>query len=186
MKFLIASDLHGDLAATERLLQVMETEKADRLVLLGDLLYHGPRNDLPAAYNPKGVIAALNGIKENILAVRGNCDTEVDQMVLHFPVLADYAVLALPHNRLAYLTHGHRYNEENPMPMGEKDWMLHGHTHIAGATKCVGGQICLNPGSISMPKGGTAPSYLLLEDDSFLLKTLSSAQTYATFKLDEA
>ena len=183
MKFLIASDLHGDLNAVNRLLEVMRLEGADRLVLLGDLLYHGPRNDLPAAYDPKGVITALNGIKEQILAVRGNCDTEVDQMVLSFPILADYAVLSLPNGRLAYLTHGHRFNEETPIPMGEGDVLLHGHTHVAGATACVGGQLCLNPGSVSMPKGGTSPCYLLLEGNTFVQKTLAEQRVVNVFSV---
>ena len=117
MKILFACDLHGDRAAVDELLKTFERERADRLVLLGDILYHGPRNDLPRAYDPKGVIALLNGKKDVILAVRGNCDTEVDQMVLDFPILADYAVLPLPNGGLAYLTHGHRYNEETPPPM---------------------------------------------------------------------
>ena len=183
MKLLIASDLHGDLAAVRQLLQVFEREGADRLVLLGDLLYHGPRNDLPAAYDPKGVITALNGIKEKILAVRGNCDTEVDQMVLEFPILADYAVLPMPCNRLVYLTHGHRYHEDAPMPMGERDILLHGHTHVAGATKCVGGQLCLNPGSVSIPKGGTVPCYLVLEGSTFTQKSLADQRVIGIFEI---
>ena len=185
MKFLIASDLHGDLAAVNRLLEVFRLEGADRLVLLGDLLYHGPRNDLPKGYDPKGVIAALNGLKGQILAIRGNCDTEVDQMVLEFPILADYAVLSLPCDRLVYLTHGHRYNEEVPMPMGERDVMLHGHTHVAGATKCVGGQLCLNPGSVSIPKGGTEPCYLLLEGNTFTQKTLADQRILDAFDISK-
>lgn len=173
MKFLIASDLHGDLAAVRRLLAIFEEEDADRLILLGDLLYHGPRNDLPVAYDPKGVISALNGMRERILAVRGNCDTEVDQMVLSFPILADYAILTLENGGLAYLTHGHRYNEEAQPPMTEKDVLLHGHTHVAGKTFCAGGQICLNPGSVSMPKGNTPPCYMTLQGDTFEIKRLS-------------
>ena len=178
MKFLIASDLHGDLAAVRRLLQVFENEGADRLLLLGDLLYHGPRNDLPAAYDPKGVIAALNGMRDRILAVRGNCDTEVDQMVLTFPILADYAILPLENGGLCYLTHGHRYNEETPPPMSEKDILLHGHTHVAGKTLCVGGQICLNPGSVSMPKGNTPPCYMTLEKNAFEIKRLADGSLW--------
>ena len=159
MKLLFASDLHGDLNAVRMLLAAFEKEGADRLVLLGDLLYHGPRNDLPCAYDPKGVIALLNEKRNSILAVRGNCDTEVDQMVLDFPILADYAVLCLPNGALAYLTHGHRYHEEVPPPMTARDVLLHGHTHVAGVTKCRDGQLCLNPGSVSKPMGGTLPCY---------------------------
>ena len=185
MKFLIASDLHGDLAAVRRLLTVFEKEQADRLVLLGDLLYHGPRNDLPAAYDPKRVIALLNDRKEQILAVRGNCDTEVDQMVLAFPILADYAVLPLANGGLAYLTHGHRYHEQTPPPMMEKDILLHGHTHVAGCTVCIGGQPCLNPGSVSMPKGDTPPCYMVLEGSTFTIKRLVDGALWKRCNLTE-
>ncbi len=183
MKFMIASDLHGDLTAVKRLLQRFEQEAAERLVLLGDLLYHGPRNDLPAAYDPKGVIALLNGLRDRILAVRGNCDTEVDQMVLTFPILADYAVLPLSNGGLAYLTHGHRYNEEAPPPMTDKDVLLHGHTHVAGKTACVTGQPCLNPGSISMPKGNTPPCYMVLENGAFEIKRMEDGSLWQRIEI---
>ncbi len=183
MKFLIASDLHGDLRAARALLDVLEREHADRLVLLGDILYHGPRNDLPADYDPKGVIALLNGIKDKILAVRGNCDTEVDQMVLEFPVLADYAVLPLSNGALAYLTHGHRYHEQTPPPLCAADVLLHGHTHVAGITSCVGGQPCLNPGSLSLPKENTPPCYILLEGSTFTMRRMSDHSEYAVLVL---
>ena len=183
MKFLIASDLHGDRTAAELLLQVFEKEKADRLVLLGDLLYHGPRNDLPAGYDPKGVIALLNAYRDRILAVRGNCDTEVDQMVLEFPILADYAVIPLENGGLAYLTHGHRYHEQTPPPFTAKDVLLHGHTHVAGITACVGGQPCLNPGSLSIPKMDTPPCYILLEGKRFSMRRLCDGCEYAALEI---
>ncbi|MBQ8357038.1 MAG: phosphodiesterase [Clostridia bacterium] len=178
MKFLFASDLHGDLAAARALLEAFERERATRLVLLGDLLYHGPRNDLPSAYDPKGVMALLNSHKEIILAVRGNCDTEVDQMVLDFPILADYAVLSLPNGGLAYLTHGHRYNEETPPPMTARDVLIHGHTHVAGVTSCRTGQPCLNPGSVSMPKGNTSPCYMVFEEGRFSIRRLRNGSEF--------
>ena len=183
MKLLFASDLHGDVSAVQELLRAFEREGADRLVLLGDLLYHGPRNDLPIAYDPKGVIALLNENKDIILAVRGNCDTEVDQMVLSFPILADYAVLPLPSGGLAYLTHGHRYNEDAPPPMTAKDLLIHGHTHVAGVTKCRDGQSCLNPGSVSMPKGDTPPCYMVLEDRTFRIKCLRDGSEYRSLEI---
>ena len=183
MKLMIASDIHGSAYYCQKMLDAFHREQADRLLLLGDLLYHGPRNDLPTAYDPKGVIALLNGKKEGILAVRGNCDTEVDQMVLEFPILADYAVLALPGNRLAYLTHGHRYHEQQPPPMMAGDILLHGHTHVAGITTCVGGQACLNPGSLSIPKGGTDPCYILLTDSGFALHRLADDAVLAELSL---
>ena len=113
MKFMLASDIHGSAYYAEKMRQAYIDEKADRLILLGDLLYHGPRNDLPKDYAPKKVIEILNDIKEEILCVRGNCDTEVDQMVLDFPIMADYAVIYAD-GRTLYLTHGHKFNPENP------------------------------------------------------------------------
>ena len=180
MKIMIASDLHGSLKAAKALLARFEEEGAERLVLLGDILYHGPRNDLPAEYDPKGVIALLNGVRERILAVRGNCDTEVDQMVLAFPILADYAVIALEGGKLAYLTHGHRYNEQTPPPLCRGDVLLHGHTHVAGVTACVDGNVCLNPGSLSIPKENTPPSYIILEGARFSLRRMEDGVEYAS------
>ena len=183
MKFMIASDLHGDAAAVRQLLDAFKATGADRLILLGDILYHGPRNDLPAAYAPKEVIALLNPMKDKILAVRGNCDTEVDQMVLEFPILADYAILPLANGSLAYLTHGHRYNEEAPLPMTAKDILIHGHTHVAGVTSCRDGQACLNPGSVSMPKGNTPHCYMVLEGNTFEIKRLKDGSSYQEYKI---
>ena len=123
MKWLIASDIHGSEFYCKEVLKAFETEQADRLLLLGDILYHGPRNDLPKDYAPKKVITLLNERKESILCVRGNCDAEVDQMVLEFPIMADYAVLDLG-NRLLYATHGHVYGEFNPPPLKKGDILL--------------------------------------------------------------
>ena len=179
MKYMIASDLHGDLVCTQALLAAFRREGAEKLVLLGDILYHGPRNDLPAGYAPKGVIAALNAISDKILAVRGNCDAEVDQMVLTFPIMAEYEVLEMEEYKV-YLTHGHHYDEEKPLAQMEKgDVMLHGHTHVAGLTFCRDGQPCLNPGSISIPKNGTQPSYILLENGRFSLRRLADGVEWA-------
>ena len=116
MKLIIASDIHGSAYYCRMLLEAFKKENADRMLLLGDVLYHGPRNDLPREYAPKAVIAMLNPLKDKIFCVRGNCDTEVDQMVLDFPVLADYAVIVLD-DRLIYATHGHNYNEEKLPPL---------------------------------------------------------------------
>ena len=183
MKLLFASDLHGDLAAVQRLLEVYRTEGAARLVLLGDILYHGPRNDLPAAYDPRGVISLLNGKKNEILAVRGNCDAEVDQMVLDFPILAESAVLPLEEGVVAHLTHGHHQNEEAPPAMGARDVLIHGHSHVAGVTDCKTGQKCLNPGSVSMPKNGTPPCYMIYEDGVFEIRRLADKVPFATLKI---
>ena len=170
MKWLIASDIHGSAYWCRRLLEKYAQEKADRLILLGDVLYHGPRNDLPDEYAPKKVIEMLNGMSDGILCVRGNCDTEVDQMVLKFPVLADYALLDLG-ERMIYMTHGHVYNENNLPPLREGDILLHGHTHVS---KCVdhGNYVYMNPGSVSIPKENTPHGYMTLENGKFLWKSL--------------
>ncbi len=172
MKIMIASDLHGSAVAAKALLAAYQKEGAERLVLLGDILYHGPRNDLPQGYAPKEVIVMLNAMKEQIFAVRGNCDAEVDQMVLEFPITADYAVLPLGEDTLVYLTHGHHYNEENIPPLCEGDVLVHGHTHVAGVSRCTNGALCLNPGSLSIPKEGTPPCYILLENGKLSLHKL--------------
>ena len=162
---LIASDIHGSAKFLEELLAAFEREGASRLVLLGDILYHGPRNDLPAGYDPKKCIALLSPLKDRILAVRGNCDTEVDQMVLPFPILADYAVIPAG-SRLIYLSHGHKFGETTPPPFAKGDILLGGHTHVA---KCAVYEdyTYLNPGSISIPKGGSSHGYLTFEDGVF-------------------
>mgnify|MGYP001147536832 CR=1 FL=1 len=171
MKLMFASDIHGSRSACEAVLAAYKAEGAERLVLLGDLLYHGPRNNLPDAYDPKGVIALLNGVKNELLCVRGNCDAEVDQMVLPFPVLADYCLLESA-GHLIYATHGHHFNEDHLPPLHPGDVLLHGHTHIPRHTLRDGVYV-LNPGSVSIPKAGSWHGYMTLEDGVFTWKTLS-------------
>lgn len=178
MKILIASDLHGDALALASLLDTYRREGAERLYLLGDILYHGPRNDLPSGYAPKRVIAMLNEMAQKIVAVRGNCDAEVDGMVLDFALDAECVTIDLPYGK-AHLTHGHHYDEARPMPMGERDVLVHGHSHVAGVTRCVTGQYCINPGSLSIPKEGTPPSYILLQDGVFSLRRLEDGMEWA-------
>ena len=168
MKYMFASDVHGSAYYCRKMLEAFELEKADRLVLLGDLLYHGPRNDLPKEYAPKEVISMLNGMKNKIYAVRGNCEAEVDQMVLEFPVMADYCILAIDGKTL-YATHGHVYNTSNLPPMQDGDVLVHGHTHVLKAEQ-MEGYIWLNPGSVSIPKEGNPPTYAVLEDGVFSIK----------------
>lgn len=168
MKLLIASDIHGSAFYCRKLLEAYEREQAEKLILLGDILYHGPRNDLPAEYAPKEVIRLLNERKNEIYAVRGNCEAEVDQMVLEFPVLADYMLL-FADGRTVYATHGHIYNESNLPPMKSGDILLHGHTHVLCA-KEAGDIRILNPGSVSIPKEGNPPTYAVLEDGRFTIK----------------
>jgi len=165
MKYMIASDIHGSAFYCRKLLEAFEASGANRLVLLGDILYHGPRNDLPKEYAPKEVLAMLNGCKDRIYCVRGNCDTEVDQMVLEFPVMADYALLVIDGITI-YATHGHVYHENHLPPMQKGDVLLHGHTHVLRADRC-GDITILNPGSVSIPKEGNPPTYAILEDRIF-------------------
>lgn len=172
MKIMIASDIHGSAFYCRELLEAFEREKADKLLLLGDVLYHGPRNDLPKEYAPKEVISLLNALKNKILCVRGNCDTEVDQMVLEFPILADYCILYAG-KRMIYATHGHVYHMECLPPLQKGDILLHGHTHIPAWTAFGENHLYLNPGSVSIPKEGSVHGYMLLEDDVVIWKTLA-------------
>ena len=169
MKYMIASDIHGSAYYCRKMMEALEKEKADRLILLGDLLYHGPRNDLPKEYAPKEVIQMLNKEKNRIYNVRGNCDAEVDQMVLEFPVLADYGFMEIDGKTL-YMSHGHIYNENNLPPLKPGDIFMHGHTHVLRAEK-VGDITILNPGSVSIPKEGNPPTYAILENSRFTIKT---------------
>ena len=171
MKLMIASDLHGSAYYTQALLRRMEDEKPAKLVLLGDILYHGPRNDLPRDYAPKGVIGILNGMKRRLLCVRGNCEAEVDQMVLEFPVMADYLALLLD-GRMAFVTHGHLFNLDNPPPLCAGDLLIHGHTHVQAFTQFGEDNWYLNPGSLSIPKEDNAHSYMTYEDGRFTIKTV--------------
>ena len=168
MKWMIASDLHGSYYYAQQLQQAFEREQADRLLFLGDLLYHGPRNDLPRDYAPKKVIPLLNSLAPKLLCVRGNCDAEVDQMVLNFPVLADYGIL-IEGGHTFYMSHGHIYNEQNLPPLMDGDIFLYGHTHVLRAEK-KGAHTFLNPGSVSLPKEGNIPTYAILEDGVFTIK----------------
>ena len=177
MKWMIASDLHGSAYYCRKMLEAFEREGADRLFLLGDLLYHGPRNDLPREHAPKEVIPLLNGKKEKLLCVRGNCDAEVDQMVLEFPVLADYAVLPVG-QRLIYATHGHIYHVKNLPPLAPGDVLLHGHTHVPAWTEFGQGNLYLNPGSVSIPKEDSPHSYMTLEGNTMQWKELESSAVF--------
>ena len=177
MKWMIASDLHGSAYYCRKMLEAFEREGADRLFLLGDLLYHGPRNDLPREYAPKEIIPLLNGKKEKLLCVRGNCDAEVDQMVLEFPVMADYAVLPVG-QRLIYATHGHIYHVKNLPPLAPGDVLLHGHTHVPAWTEFGQGNLYLNPGSVSIPKENSPHSYMTLEGNTMQWKELESSAVF--------
>ena len=170
MKLMIASDIHGSAYYCRKMLEAYDGEKADKLLLLGDILYHGPRNDLPKEYAPKGVIAMLNARKQEILCVRGNCDTEVDQMVLEFPILADYCFLNLDGQNI-YATHGHVWNPGKLPMLKAGDILLNGHTHIPACekihTEADQSVMYMNPGSVSIPKENSEHSYMICENGVF-------------------
>ena len=169
MKLVIASDIHGSAYWCGKLLEVIEQEQPDRIVLLGDLLYHGPRNDLPRDYAPKRVIPMLSGLADRILAVRGNCEAEVDQMVLPFPCMADYALIQTGGLTL-YLTHGHLSSPEHLPPLQPGTVFLSGHTHVK-RDETMGSIRCLNPGSVSIPKDGSH-SCIIYDDGNFTFRIL--------------
>ena len=170
MKLIIISDIHGDADSTNAVIAIFNEEKADKIVILGDILYHGPRNDLPKGYNPKEVIRILNEYKDKIIAVRGNCDAEVDQMVLNFPIMDKNRYIQLDNNIRLFLTHGHHYNEQTPPKLSAREIIVHGHTHIPKCTKFGNDNYCLNPGSISIPKNGYESSYMIYENRTFTIK----------------
>ena len=175
MKYVIASDLHGDMDAVRLLLTRFDEERADRLLLLGDLLYHGPRNDLPKGYAPKEVIGALNERKAVILSVRGNCDAEVDDMVLDFSVRADYALLALDENVTVFATHGHLFTPES-IDLSPHECFLQGHTHVAEISRFGHENLFVNPGSVSIPKGSLPASYAVFENGAFSIRALADGK----------
>lgn len=170
MKWFIASDIHGSAYYCEKLLEAYKKEGADKMLLLGDVLYHGPRNDLPEDYAPKKVIAMLNELENEILCVRGNCEAEVDQMVLNFPVLADYAILTVG-KKMIFATHGHVYNNNNLPPLHKGDILLHGHTHVPVCEEHET-HVYMNPGSVSIPKEDSPHSYMIFDGEKFEWKTL--------------
>ncbi|MCD8052582.1 MAG: phosphodiesterase [Lachnospiraceae bacterium] len=186
MKYLIASDLHGSAYYAQKLWEAYDAEQADRLIFLGDMLYHGPRNDLPREYDPWKVTAMMNARRREILCVRGNCEAEVDQMVLEFPVMADYALLTQPRSEggevMVFVTHGHLFNEDQLPMLQHGDILLHGHTHV---------QVCapreeyiyMNPGSLALPKDGSRHGYMTMENGTFLWKDVESGEEFLRYQL---
>lgn len=182
MKWLIASDIHGSSFYCDKLIERFGAENADRILLLGDILYHGPRNDLPRDYDPKKVAAALNAIAEKIVCVRGNCDSEVDQMMLDFPIMAEYALLDVG-RALLFATHGHIFNEQNPPKFAKGSVLLCGHFHVPAVHKC-DGFLYLNTGSVSIPKDGSWHSYVVFDGQRFCWKDLGSPCDTEKLSLD--
>jgi hypothetical protein len=158
MRILFLSDIHGVPSALEAALAAGDALGYDRIALLGDLLYHGPRNGVPNFYDPVKVAKMLNALKDRIVAVRGNCDAEVDQMMFEFPMMGDYAVLEADRETF-FLTHGHLWNEWRLPPVGIGTVLAHGHTHVPELKKLECGMTIFNPGSVSLPKGGSSRSF---------------------------
>ena len=172
MKLIIASDIHGGAECCKALLEAAEREGAEKILLLGDMLYHGPRNDLPEDYAPKKVIEMLNGVKDKLICVRGNCESEVDQMVLDFPILSESAIVYDGEAKLTlFMSHGHKYSPESLPPLLRDSVFLYGHTHVLGFCER-DGILCLNPGSVTLPKQNNPKSYATYENGNFSIKTL--------------
>lgn len=171
MKIFFMSDIHGSEYYLNKALEAYEREKCEYIVILGDILYHGPRNDIPKGYNPKSVANTLNKLKNKIMCVKGNCDGEVDQMMIEFPILCDYSTMLYNGKRL-FLTHGHKYNKNNMLPIDKGDVIISGHTHVPVCEE-IEGIYFINPGSITFPKENTKHSYGILEDNKFTIKDLS-------------
>ena len=172
MKIMVASDIHGSAHYCREMMGAFEREQPDKILLLGDLLYHGPRNNLPGEYDTKKTAEMLNSIAGKVVCVRGNCDCEVDQMMLDFPIMAEYCLLYL-NGRVIFATHGHVFNMKTPPAMNEGEILLHGHTHIPAWESFGNGNIYINPGSVSIPKGGSQHSYMLLNEEGIFWKNLA-------------
>ncbi len=172
MKLMFASDIHGVASSCQQMLEAYRREGAQRLILLGDILYHGPRNGVAPGYDPQKVMEYLNdkAVCNQLLCVQGNCDAQVDQMVLNFPILAEYILLWVDGHTF-YCTHGHRFTKEQLPMMGEKDILIYGHTHLQGF-ETLQGHLTLNPGSVSLPKGGNPATYMVYEDGVFTIKKM--------------
>lgn len=182
MYWMIASDIHGSALYCRTMLERFDEEKADRLLLLGDLLYHGPRNNLPDGYAPKEVIQMLNGRKDSLFTVRGNCEAEVDQMVLDFPCMAEYALIPAG-THMIYATHGHHASEQTPPPLAQGDVLLTGHTHVPACADH-GTFTYLNPGSVSIPKEGSCRGYMTFDGSVFSWKRLDDGSVWKTWRLE--
>ncbi len=181
MLFMIASDIHGSNYYAKMLIDRFNGMKADKLILLGDILYHGPRNDLPKDYAPKKVAALLNEYADRILTVRGNCEAEADQLLLDFPALGDYACFWMDGVTI-YAAHGHHAGENNPPPIGSNEILLCGHTHVP---KCAEheGFVYMNPGSVSIPKEGSAHSFMTYENGVFKWFDLETGHVYNEYRV---
>ena len=173
MKYLFVSDIHGCLPTLEQVLHFYDREHYDMLCILGDILNYGPRNRIPEGIDPKGIVELLNARKDSIIAIRGNCDAEVDQMLLEFPIMADYA-LVVDNGRRLFLTHGHVYNEQN-RPTLKHDIFVYGHTHLWKLESAADGSIVCNLGSITFPKGGNEPTFATYDDGTLSVRRMDGS-----------
>ncbi len=172
MNIMIASDIHGSAYYCRELMAAFEREHPDKILLLGDLLYHGPRNNLPGEYDTKKTADMLNSIAGKVLCVRGNCDCDVDQMMLNFPIMAEYCIVYL-NGKVIFAAHGDTFNTKNPPALSRGDILLHGHTHIPAWEAFRDGNMYVNPGSVSIPKGGSQHSYMLMNEQGMFWKDLA-------------
>lgn len=177
MKYLLISDIHGCLPALVKALDFYEHEKCDMICIMGDIINYGPRNRIPEGIDPKGIVERLNALSDKIIAVRGNCDAEVDQMLLDFPIMETYALLVDGGKRYL-LTHGHIYNKEN-LPKGPYDAIIHGHSHLWELSHTEKGIAVCNTGSVTFPKGGNVPTFATLEDGKFKMYSLDTLEVLA-------
>jgi len=177
MRLLFFSDVHGSPEAMEMLLARIDDFAPDATALLGDALYHGPRNALPSGYAPPEAVKLLNRLKKSIVAVRGNCDAEVDQMLLEFPIMADHSTILTPSARF-FLTHGHLWSAENPPPLPNGTVFASGHTHLPRIEKLANGLIAFNPGSVALPKGGNPPSYGTFDGNELAVRELATGKPF--------
>ena len=180
MKVLVISDIHGSGYYAEKIKEINEKEQPDKIILLGDIYYHGPRNNLSQEYEPMKVAQILNSLKDKLSVVKGNCDAEVDQWLVDFPIISEMGCIMIDGISM-YITHGHKYNYENKPPMCPHDILIFGHTHVPFAEDCEDG-IFINPGSVSIPKEGSKNSYLIYENGVFLWKDLDG-EVYKSLEL---
>ena len=180
MKLMIASDIHGSAHFCKQLVERFHQEKPTKLLLLGDILYHGPRNPLPEDYNPQKVAEMLNTIKEHIIWVKGNCDADVDQMLLDFSVVEN--ALLFVHGRTIFVSHGHVHCKDTPPKLSKGDVLVNGHFHVPTAESFGNDNLYVNCGSVSIPKQNSPHSYLLLEEDTFAWKNLQG-NIYKTYQI---
>ncbi len=169
MKFLIASDVHGSAYFAQEIVDAAKREKADKIILLGDIYNHGPRNPLPKDYAPLKVAEILNGVKANLLVIKGNCDSQVDTLISEFDFIENACVLS--NGKTVFLTHGHVYNKDDK-PKTEFNAVVYGHFHT-GFIEKKGSTVFVNCGSVSLPKNGTPSSYVVLDEGVIQLKTIN-------------